>query len=175
MGRAKGSKNPNAGNKPLYDELIKPKFDYIEEQLKRGATQKQIAESLGIKYATWNKYKYEHPEFKEFVNDPRHRQALIENLKGVLVTSAEGHSRTITRHIKLKEVEFDPITGKKIREVERLQPYEEEIYFPPNITALFGALNIYDKTYVKDRANYEIKKRELALKEKQAAQNDFGE
>ena len=38
---------------------------------------------------------------------------------------------------------------------------------PPDTTAIFGALNLYDPEYIKDKKNFELKKQELELKRQQ--------
>ena len=52
------------GRKSKY-KVIKDNFEYIDKQLNNGASEKQIAEALGIAYSTWNKYKDEYKEFKD--------------------------------------------------------------------------------------------------------------
>jgi hypothetical protein len=43
----------------------------------------------------------------------------------------------------------------------------------PDTTAIFGALNIYDKDYVKDRKQYELKQQELELRRMSAEMKDW--
>lgn len=158
-----------AGRKGKYDTHVKPYFDKIETLLNNGATEKQIAETLGVSYPAWNKYKSEYAELKELCDKPRTK--LVLSLRGSLVKKAMGFSKRVKRAMKLKEVIYE--NGKRLRETERIEYYDDEVYFPPETTAIFGALNLYDEEYVKDKKAHELKKRELELKEQQAEMKDF--
>ena len=59
------------GRKSAYEITIKPRFCDISEWLKSGATEKQIANNLGISYSTFNKYKAEKKEFAEVLKKGR--------------------------------------------------------------------------------------------------------
>ena len=89
------------GRKGKYESLIKPKFNEIKESLNGGASEEQVAKSLGISYSAWNKYKREHQEFYELVNAPRTQ--LIDNLKSALVK--------IGGHIDGIEISKRPLVG----------------------------------------------------------------
>lgn len=156
------------GRKSKY-QVIKDNFDYIDKQLNNGASEKQIAKTLGIAYSTWNKYKEEYQEFKELCS--KSRVELVEDLRSALVKKAMGFSRIIERPMKVKRVEY--VDGKKSKEWEEVIYYNDETYFPPETTAIFGALNIYDEEYVKDKKAYELKEREVKLKEEEAKKNSW--
>lgn len=152
------------GRRSNYDTNIKPYLDKIDEWLNDGATEKQIADALGVAYSSWNNYKNAHPELDEICRKPRVN--LVLNLRGSLVTKALGFTHKTKKAMKLKEVIYD--NGKRVREIERIEFYDEETYYPPETTAIFGALNIYDPDYVKDKKAYELKREELDLKQKMA-------
>lgn len=60
---AKTSKKPAArGRKCKYDEYVKPRLGWINEQIRNGITEKAIAEAIGITEQTLNKYKNTYPE-----------------------------------------------------------------------------------------------------------------
>ena len=158
-----------AGRKGKYETCVEPYFDKIETLLNNGATEKQVAETLGVSYPAWNNYKKQYPELKEICEKPRTK--LVLSLRGTLVKKAMGFSKRVKRAMKLKEVIYD--NGKRLRETERIEFYEEEIYFPPDTTAIFGALNLYDPDYVKDKKGYELKEQELKLREKIAENKDW--
>ena len=48
-------------------DLIKKNFPKIEQLLSGGATEREVARSIGIAYSTWNKYKAEQKEFSELI------------------------------------------------------------------------------------------------------------
>lgn len=161
-----------AGAKSKYDTYIKSKFDEIEGLLNGGASEKQVAKSLGVSYATWNNYKNQYEEFRELCNKPRTK--LIEDLRSALVKKALGFQYEEKESYIKQEVETDPVTketkpvGPKFMHTKILTRYQ-----PPDTTAIFGALNIYDEDYVKDKKNYELKQQELELRKLQAEIKDW--
>ena len=62
---AEKSKDTTRGRKCLYDECVKPRLEWINEQVKDGITEKAIAQALGITEQTLNNYKKKYPEFAE--------------------------------------------------------------------------------------------------------------
>ena len=48
---------------------------------------------------------------------------------------AIGYSVKLTKKIKLKRVDYDPETGKKLREYEELADATDESYVPPDLKA----------------------------------------
>ena len=79
-----------AGRNSKYETHIKPFFEKIDKMLNDGASEKQVAESLGISYGSWNNYKTQNPDFKELCDKPRTR--LIDDLRSALVKRALGFS-----------------------------------------------------------------------------------
>lgn len=144
------------GRRSNYDTNIKPYLDRIDQYLNDGATEKQVAEALNVAYSSWNNYKREHKELDDICRKPR--VGLILNLRGALVKEALGYTYEEKKTYIKKDEE-----GNESRYTEITQKYAR-----PVTNAIFGALNIYDPEYVKDKANYEIKKEELELKKELA-------
>lgn len=69
------------GRKSVYDEKIKPRFDDIAKWVKRGTTERSIAENLGIAYSTFNKYKVEKTELAELLSDTKKETEIEEEIK----------------------------------------------------------------------------------------------
>lgn len=144
------------GRPSRYDKQVKPFLNQIDTWLNNGATEKQIAEALNVAYSSWNNYKNQFKELKDICNKPR--VGLILDLRGALVKSAMGQTveekkTYIKRDQNGNESKYTEITQKVI---------------PPNITAIFGALNLYDPEYVKDKKAYELKREELELRKELA-------
>lgn len=140
------------GRRSKYESNILPYLDYIDKQLNNGATEKQVAKSLNISYASWNNYKLQFKELADLCAKPRCQ--LVDQLRGKLVeralgTKVEEKKTYIKQDNDGKETKYTEITIKEL---------------PPDTTAIFGALNLYDKDYVKDRKNYELKQQELELR-----------
>lgn len=149
------------GRKGKYDTHVLPFFDKIDKMLNEGASEKQVAEALGISYPAWNNYKKDYPAFGKLCSKPRTK--LIEDLRSALVKRALG----FTYEEKKQYIVKDAGGNKKI---------STEIYTKqalPDTTAIFGALNIYDPEYVKDKKAHELKEQELELRRMKAELEDF--
>ena len=156
------------GRKGKYDTHIKPFLEQIKKMLNEGASEKQVAESLGVSYASWNNYKRDYPELLELCNAPR--TELVEELRSALVKKALGYSYEEKEQYIKQEV--DPITKKPIgNPIMHTKIVTKQAL--PDTTAIFGALNIYDTDYVKDRKQYELKQQELELRRMTAEMKDW--
>ena len=148
------------GRKDKYESIIKPHLKDINEWLNDGASEKNIAKKLGIAYSTWNNYKERYSELKQICDKPRSK--LVDDLRSALIKKALGFKITNSKTTIKQELDEDgKPTGKRFAFTEKTTT---EI--PPDTTAIFGALNLYDDNYVKDRKDYELRKRDLELKEK---------
>lgn len=150
-----------AGRKGKYETHVKPFFDMIDKKLNDGASEKQVAEALGISYAAWNKYKQDYSELRELCEQPRTK--LIEDLRSALVKRALGFTY---EEKKQYITEDEDGHKKKHTEITTKQAL-------PDTTAIFGALNIYDPEYVKDKKAHELKEQELELRRMRAEMDDF--
>lgn len=137
------------GRKSAYDITIKPRFSDISEWLKNGATERQIANNLGVSYSTFNKYKAEKTEFAEFLKNGR--KSLVIQLRGALVKKALGFSYKETKKI---------IVGGEVERVE-----ETVKTALPDVAALNLCLKNYDPDeWANDPQALKLKEKELELK-----------
>ena len=150
--------------KSKYDTVIKPHFDEITELLRKGYTEKEIARNLGVSETTWYKYKAEKAEFSELLIKSRGEP--VEILIGQTYKSALGFKTTIKRYTKIKNVSYNPETGKKLKEKEELVEYEEEIYIPPNFQAAKFLIMNWGRElgYCSEPAAQDLKEREFEHK-----------
>ncbi|MGN0805363.1 MAG: hypothetical protein ACI4MS_08275 [Candidatus Coproplasma sp.] len=157
-----------AGAKSKYETHILPFFDKIEKLLNDGASERQVAKSLGVSYASFNNYKVKYKELGDLCRKPRTK--LVEDLRSALVKKALGY--TYEEKEQYIEQEIDPQTkkptGKKVMKTKIVTRHQ-----PPDTTAIFGALNIYDDDYVKDKKQYELKQQELELRKMIAENKDW--
>lgn len=65
---AKSKKQTTRGRKCKYDECVKPRLEWINEQIRNGVTEKAIAQALNLTEQTLNNYKKKYPEFVEALN-----------------------------------------------------------------------------------------------------------
>lgn len=162
------------GRKNKYETHIVPFFSQILEWLSNGATERQIAEKLGIAYSTFNDYKVKYPELTEILE--KGRRNLVSDLRGALVKKAMGfhytEKKVVREHVDMPEDVRDFLleNGFTREQIERAELVKTEIadkYATPDVAALNLALKNYDKDdWSNDWQNYELRKRELELKEK---------
>lgn len=141
------------GRKSAYEITIKPRFSDISEWLKNGATEKQIADNLGVAYSTFNKYKAEKTEFAEFLKNGR--KSLVIQLRGALVKKALGFSYVEAKTVKTKDE-----NGENI---ERIETTVKTAL--PDVAALNLCLKNYDPDeWANDPQALKLKEKELELK-----------
>lgn len=151
------------GTRDKYESHVKPHLSDIKKWAEQGATEKQIAENLGIAYSTFREHKKRHPALSAVLKE-KDMGPLVEELRSALVRRALGYEYTETKEY----VRMDPDSGKPTK-------YKEVVtkVALPDLTAIFGALNIYDDEYVRDRANYALRKADLELRKAQAEAANF--
>lgn len=169
------------GRKNRYETHVVPFFPQIAEWLSNGATEKQIAEKLGIAYSTWNDYKVKCPELTEILE--KGRRNLVADLRGALVKKAMGFDYTETKvvkeHIEMPEEirNFLLESGFTREQIEQANLVKTEVmnkHATPDVAALNLALKNYDKDdWSNDWQNYELRKRELELKEKKIEEESW--
>ena len=149
------------GRKNVYDTVIFPNINKIEEWVKSGATEKQICEALGISVSAFNAHK-EKMELKEALK--KGRASLVLDLRSEMIKKAFKHTLetkktyvtqdengSIKKHTEITMKEVDGDTG-----------------------ALHLLLKNYDKdNWKNDWDSYELKQAELELKKKLADDKDW--
>lgn len=145
----------NRGRKSAYETVIKPRFSEIREWLENGATDRQIAENLGVAMSTFCKYKAEYEEFTEFLK--KGRQPLVMKLRGALVKKALGFTYNETKKYKKKDMD-----GNEYIYIE-----ETTKQSLPDVAALNLCLKNYDPdNWANDPQSLALKREELELKKK---------
>lgn len=159
-----------AGRKSAYEQKIKPRLSEIKKWLEKGVTEKSIAKKLGISYSTFNKYKVEKTEFAELC---KNRGKCVDDIENSMFEAAIGGKQTLKKVMKVKHVEYE--NGKRLKEYETLEPYEEEVYFPPNTTAGIYLLKHWgkDKGYTNDPATLRLKREEFEHKKEIDEMNNW--
>lgn len=98
-----------------------------------GLTDKQIAKNMGVGYSTMREWKKRFPELVQALS--KGKEVVDREVENALYKSALGFMQKIKKPVRIKEVEYDPKTGKKIKELEKWVQVEEEIYIAPQVTA----------------------------------------
>ena len=149
------------GRKGLYETHVKPFFEKIDKMLNDGASEEQVANALGISYSSFNNYKKQYKELDELCSKPR--VDLVKDLRSALVKRALGFKYEEKRQYITEDAD-----GNKRKHTEIIT--KEAL---PDTTAIFGALNLYDAEYVKDKKAHELKEQELELRKMQLEMKDW--
>lgn len=141
-------------------DIVIENMDKIKEWLSKGLTMRDIAKNLGMSKQTL----YVH--LKSFDSDiiKKGREPAVKVLENSMYNAAVGGMVRTKQYVKLKRCEYE--NGKKAREWEELQEVEVEEYIKPDITAGIFLLKNWGN-YMNEPRAMEIRKQELALKEKQ--------
>lgn len=147
------------GRKNRYESYVKPHLQEISEWVQT-MDEEQIAKRLGIAVSTWHDYKNKHAELAEAVKAGR--QNLIAEVKSALKMRAKG--------FEYQEKKVYTKVGDNGSAV-----YEETTtrYQPPDVAACNSILQNLDPEWRRDRALYELKKKEFELKQRLAEANNW--
>ena len=107
--------------------------EYLRRYAEDGLTDAQIAQAIGVKPSVLRRWKKRYPE----VNDALCLGRIGADFAVVeaLYKKATGYKVKINKTVKLKHSDFDPETGKKIRDYEELATAVDESYVPADIRA----------------------------------------
>lgn len=156
-----------AGRPSKYETHIKPHLEHIKKWAEQGATERQIAKQLGVAYSSFCLYKNKYSELSDLLKQ-KDMKPLVEELRGALVKRALGFEYKET-----KTYWRIPKGSTKKEDAECIYREDTKKYQPPDTTAIFGALNIYDPDYVRDRKNHELREKDYELRKAIAEANNF--
>ena len=105
----------------------------IQGWARDGLIYKQIARNMGIAESTLRGWRDRYPQIEEALSQGK--DSADREVENALYKSAIGYSLKVQKPVKVKTVDYDPETGKKIRETERWVAVEEEIHVPAQVTA----------------------------------------
>lgn len=149
------------GRKSVYDTVIFPNINKIEEWVKSGATEKQICEALGISVSAFNVHKKK-MELKEALK--KGRSSLVLDLRSEMIKKAFKHT------LETKKTYVTQDENGSTRKHTEITTKE--------VDGDTGALHLLLKNYDKDNwkndwDSYELKQAELELKKKLADDKDW--
>ena len=105
----------------------------IQGWARDGLIEKQIAKNMGVAASTLRNWKNVFPEIADALC--KGKEVVDREVENALFKSAIGFMQKVKKPVRIREVEYDPKSGKKIRESEKWVQVEEEIYIPPQVTA----------------------------------------
>lgn len=150
--------------RPDKREVIEKNLEQIREWTAQGLTLNQIAENLNISRSTLFKYKNEIKDFSDTVK--KGREKAVKTLENAMFQAATGYNYVNTVPVKTKHIDYNPETGKKLREWEEVVEVKVIEHVPANATAGIFLLKNWAK-YSNEPATVEIREKELELREKQ--------
>ena len=135
-----GKKKKTApGKKDKYHRFVGPKLKLILCWKRMGWTDEEVAKKLGIAYSTFKIYKGKYEALSAVLRaGADEANAEVEN---ALFEKACGMKAVVKKPVKVRETVFE--NGKKVKEIERIEYAEEEVFVPPDVTA--------DMFYLKNR------------------------
>ena len=105
----------------------------IQGWARDGLTDKDIAKNMAVGLSTLREWKNRFEQIKGALSIGK--DAADRVVENALYKSACGYTETIRKPMRIKTIEYDPETGKKVREVEKVVAVEEQIHFPAQVTA----------------------------------------
>lgn len=169
-----------AGRPTKYEESVKSRFDEIIQWAEAGATDKEIAENLGIHRSTLIEYKKEYSEFADLLKNARKKP--VTKIKASLLQRALGFEyeerKTVIRAFQLPEEAQEILKEHHYKFDTEPKVVKTEIvtkYAPPSEAAALILLQHWAKSegWTRDPQSLALKKKELKLKEKLAKENSW--
>ncbi len=146
------------GAKNKYETCVKPYLAEINEKVRAGVTEAEIAKSLGISVASLNNYRNAHPEFAEALSKDKGADAL-NDLINAGIEAAKGSIKKNSQYIYGVDENGDPVLERVI---------VNEVWQPPN-----AALNKFyvqnfgrEQGFSSDPLQYALKKQKQEFEEK---------
>ncbi len=108
-------------------------LEYVRRLAEDGIPDEDIAIRSGLTVNMFRRWLKLYPEFSAAIELGRSGSdfAVVQSL----YKKATGYSVKLNKTVKLKRVEYDPTTGKKLREYEELALAQDESYVPPDLRA----------------------------------------
>lgn len=127
--------------KSKYESHVAPYLEKISGWAENGATIKEIAAKLNVAYSSLRKYldlgnqgddRYVAlaAAFKEAAEVPD------DNVEASLYKKTQGYNAQVKKNYKVKRIEYDEATGKKIREYEEMVEVFDEVHVPADTNAI---------------------------------------
>lgn len=145
------------GAKSKYEQLVEPYLKKVNEKVRQGVTEEEIARSLNISVASLNNYRNKYPEFAEALSKDKGADVL-NDLVNAGVEAAKGYFKEVETTIIILDEDGHPAKRQKTITKQ---------WYPPNATLnQFYVKNFgKDKGYTSDPLEYEFKKQKQELDE----------
>lgn len=126
--------------KSKYESHVAPYLDKIALWAEKGASQAEIAKKLKLAVSTFKLYLSKGEKGEAPYTDlsdcfRRACEAPDDEVEASLYKLCNGYNAPVAKNFKVKEVIYDPDTGRKIKEVEKLVVGIDEVHVQANVTA----------------------------------------
>ena len=108
-------------------------FEILRRLAEEGNSDAEIAQKCGLSIEVFERWKKKYQKFSDAVEIGRVEADF--SVVSALYRKAVGYSVKTPKTYKLKKVDFDPETGKKVREYEELAVGVDECYVAPDLRA----------------------------------------
>lgn len=137
----------------------------IEGWARMGLTDQQISHNMGISRKTLAEWKKKHEDIEKAI--ARGKEVVDIEVENSLLQKALGIATKVKKPIKVKTVEYKD--GKRVKEVEHIEYADEEVYIPPDTTAMiFWLKNRKQEKWKNDPQLLELRKQELKIKKEKS-------
>ncbi|MEN6421640.1 MAG: transposase [Smithella sp.] len=143
-----------------YQRLVKPRLYEIKEWARNGVIDADIATRLGIVYSTLRIYVAKYPELVTALEDGKAQPN--NKVESNLYLKTEDRIITLEKPIKVKETIFDPNTGRKLKEIEKIEYAHEEVHIPADTAAIIFYLCNRLKEFWKNKQLTQVMVSDLA-------------
>lgn len=102
-------------------------------------TDGELARSMGIAQSTFYGWMQAHPEISGAIERGRTgalAQKAVEAVESSLFARCVGGVHEVAKAVKIKTVEYDEATGRRLRETERVELAMEQVYVPADTAAI---------------------------------------
>lgn len=105
----------------------------VEAWARDGLTEEQIAHNMGITRETLRVWKNKFPAISSALK--KGKEVVDIEVENALLKKAMGYNVEVKKTFKVRIVDYDQDTGKKIMEREELQTGVDEVHIPADTTA----------------------------------------
>lgn len=150
MGKRRGAKGK-------YETCVKPYLKEVNEKVRQGVIEEEIAKALGISVASLNNYRNKYPEFAEALSKNKGADVL-NRLLNAGIEAAIGGTQIVSKPFKLQKKTYE--NGKLVSVDEYIEMVDVEEYIPANASLnQFYVLNYgKNKGFTRDPLEYDMKK-----------------
>lgn len=108
-------------------------LEYVRRLAEEGCPDEEIAIRSGLSLGEFRRWRKKYPDFAEAIELGKSSSdyAVVR----ALYRKATGYNLSLNKTYKLKRVDYDPDTGKKLREYEELATGVDETYVPGDLRA----------------------------------------